>query len=457
MCVTMSVTAAGLDLTGGAEDVLDALARARRVINPVTGIVNLLRRQPGYNDEPKFFHYLARLCNTSLFSDGGRVEQYAGGLSLVKDRAILKALAEAIERYCLSIYRESNLIRGSFRSLGDAALDPKEVVNWSESQLLTGKLSSIRFTDDAKLNWVQGYSLTEDRPILVPAQLVYVPYARGREPLLRLPITTGAASGTSLPGAIYRGICEVIERDAFMITYLNRLERSQVTGAHTDDAVLATMYRAFDRYHLEVRVMYITTEIPVPVFLSVIVDRSGIGPAVSLGLKASLHPIEAIIGSMEEALSCRRWVRDLMLERADASLSDRGGGGISSLEDRALLWSDTCMIRHLGFLLENGSCKALQDIPSTASDSAAASQVQVLSMLAQRAMQVVFVDVTTPDVEEIGFKVVKVVIPELQPLYLDEARRYLGGDRLYSVPKLLGYREARTNQAQLNPIPHPFL
>ena len=41
--------------------------------------------------------------------------------------------------------------------------------------------------------------------------------------MLRWAVTTGLATGQSLEEAIAKGILEVVERDAFMISYLNRL------------------------------------------------------------------------------------------------------------------------------------------------------------------------------------------------------------------------------------------
>lgn len=69
----------------------------------------------------------------------------------------------------------------------------------------------------------------------------------------------------------------------------------------------------------------------------------------------------------------------------------------------------------------------------------------------------VFVDVTRPEIKKRGFIVVKVIIPQLQPLYLYENFRYLGGERLYTVPEILGYRGAAKKETDLNSKPHPFL
>jgi ribosomal protein S12 methylthiotransferase accessory factor YcaO len=57
--------------------------------------------------------------------------------------------------------------------------------------------------------------------------------------------------------------------------------------------------------------------------------------------------------------------------------------------------------------------------------------------------EIVWAEVTTPDVTDFDFRVVRTVIPGMQPLDNDHRYRYLGGRRLPRVK-------------ELNPDPHPF-
>jgi ribosomal protein S12 methylthiotransferase accessory factor len=69
---------------------------------------------------------------------------------------------------------------------------------------------------------------------------------------------------------------------------------------------------------------------------------------------------------------------------------------------------------------------------------------------------VIAVDLTTPDVEALGFKVVKVLIPGTQPLDFGVECPHLGGRRLYEAPYRMGYRPRPTRPHELNLVPHPF-
>ena len=63
-------------------------------------------------------------------------------------------------------------------------------------------------------------------------------------------------------------------------------------------------------------------------------------------------------------------------------------------------------------------------------------------------------DVTTEDVAEENFKVIRVICPQLIPLNGAYGRYYLGGKRLFEVPEKMGF--SRLSFDDLTTMPHPF-
>ncbi len=428
------------------------------IINPRIGIIRKLYRTSTYDDEPRLFHYASEICNTTVFSTGGIKEETVGGTSINEERGKVKAIGEAIERYCLSIYFEENLTKTSYNKLGsERAIDPFTVVGPSENQKRQEKYARFLFDGHSQFNWVSGRSLFDDSERLVPAQLVYVPYIYSHnEPIIRLPITTGAATGLDISDALYRGICEAVERDAFIITYLNKLSSPLVDLSSVNDDLIGTLLTRFKDANLEAYVYDITTDIPIPVFLCLLIDRTGIGPAISVGAKASLNAEEAILGCMEESQQSRHWLRTLKQDKTtQPQITKPTWENISNLEQRGLLWSDVSMIPKLSFLLFPKK-KPLNGNPLTKKKGKSNKLKTCLKILREHNQPCYYVDVTTVDVEELGLKVVKVIMPELQPLYLDERFRYWDGSRLRNVPETLMHKKTAA-QKRLNPIPHPFL
>jgi ribosomal protein S12 methylthiotransferase accessory factor len=76
-------------------------------------------------------------------------------------------------------------------------------------------------------------------------------------------------------------------------------------------------------------------------------------------------------------------------------------------------------------------------------------------LLEDNGLEVIAVDLTTPEVEALGFKVVKVLIPGTQPIDFGP-RWHLGGQRLYDAPARMGYPGAAREPWHLNLFPHPF-
>jgi ribosomal protein S12 methylthiotransferase accessory factor len=71
--------------------------------------------------------------------------------------------------------------------------------------------------------------------------------------------------------------------------------------------------------------------------------------------------------------------------------------------------------------------------------------------------EVVAVDITSSDVGQVGFSVVRVLATRLVPLHGNHLKPFLAPSRLYEVPERLGWRRHGWDpEAGLNPFPHPF-
>lgn len=431
-------------------DLYSAIKKALKLVGK-KGPITSLYKNPRYNDEPQFFQYTAAIRKNSSLSNTHDAENLAGGTAFSKEKAVMKALGEAIERYCLSIFKRKQLIYAPSKKLIKDYLDPSAVVSFSSAQLKDNNPKIFALKQDSKFWWVKGFSITDNKEILVPAQLVYVPYHTYDEPVIRLPVTTGASAGTSLEGAVIRGICEIVERDSFMIFYLNKLTAPKLDLSKTGDETLIQIRESFKRYNLNLFVFNISTDLPFTSIMAIIADKTGIGPAVSVGLKCSFSAKEAIIGAVEEAQQVRSWIRDEMHNQKNPIINP---DHIVDLKDRGLYWSRLERIRDLDFFLNS---KKIIFVDNFIEKSALSEFDTLMQRLSRKKLEVIFVDVTRPEVKKAGFFVVKVIIPQLQPLYLYENFKYLGGERLYNVPKALDYKNTPRNENELNSTPHPFL
>lgn len=426
--------------------VVDTLESYAKFANDSKNIILNFQKLSWYNDEPKIFSYLVTY-KTKYRTDGN----IASGFSFDKEMALIRVLGETVERYCLDNYSPRDVLTSSTKDIKFSHLDPLSIVAFSKNQLRKSSFEKFRVNRKTQFRWVKGISLRGDKTILVPSQLITIDSKKETDKLILNTISTGAAAGLSLNNAIYRGICEVIERDGFMISYLNKLPVVKIDLLSIKNKTIRKFLETFHRYNLELVVLDITTDLGVPTFAALTLDRTGLGPAVSVGIKAGLDAILCIIGAIEESLMTRSWLRDKFVYKDPDYKRKRE---ITNIVDRAHLWFPVNSIKYLDFWLGGKKIKKIQGKKSSPPTNLLAT---ILKLLREKDIEVVYVDITHPKVKKYGIVAVKVFIPKLQPLYLDECYPYLGGNRLYDVPVQLGFLKVPNQEFQLNKIPHPFL
>lgn len=413
------------------------------------GILGEYMPRLNFPDEPQFFQYACeRKVGLPHIKSG-----YGYGSGESKIEAITSAIAEAIEHYCILFEREELFIRGSYADFGDKAINPNKFSVFSESQLMVKEFEKFFFDENSAFNWVKGYSVTQKKEVLVPAQLIYAAYdsVSRKEPIIRIPISTGAACGPSLDFAFYRGLCETIERDAYMITYLNKLDASLINIE--EDRDLTSFKKRIERYSLEVYFIETKLDFSMESVVAIILDKTGIGPAVTAGLGGSLNPTKAIVTSALEAVRRHIAVRDRFF-RSD-KLRMPGEDTVDGvLYRKQLLWSAPHMLNKIKTFI-SGPEKPFSSLINVSRRSDKENVDVLMKDFISKGYEVILVDVTTSEVKNVGLHVVKVLIPELLPLYHDERFPYKKNFRLYNISKQLGKRKDTIKEKDIDSS-HPF-
>ena len=413
------------------------------------GLFQKIRKFPFYNDEPKCFSFSVQ------WTDHNDLSGYnsAGGCSFSRKTALIRALGETFERYTLSTYQDNTSLWSNYnnlKKLHKRVLNPKDILSFSYFK--TKPNFEIYKNEFDMLEWTEGVSLTQQgKSVLIPAQLISVPYKfKPKEPVIRFPITTGAACYSSLRGAILNGLLEVIERDAFMISYLNKLSRNIINVTRSHDRDIKTILSSIKKYNLELYILDISTDVPVYSILAIIIDRTGLGPAVSLGMKSALGIKKAIIGAVEESIHGRFWIREALLQTKKTKIRriQKKRYYLADIKERGILWSDPKMINKINFFFSGKHIQLTSLLSKKAN-----SLEDVLKWFKKHNIEVIYKDITLPEIRKQGIYVVKVIIPQFQPLYLDEAFPYQTGERLKNVPLKLGLNPLQ----KIYKFPHPFL
>lgn len=412
------------------------------------------------------------ICSLSLRhappqTDGHVPPPFNRGSSLDLEEAIAKATGEFLERYPLLIYRNRMLLRGSSNQLkkrGYRFLDPMILAGFSEEQ--KKETPDFFFTNDTPFRWVDGYSLFDRQPCLLPAQLVFWNYclhgAENPEPLLHERNTNGAAGMFSREEAILAGLCELIQRDGLLIYWLNSLSPRRIDISNTKYGKIPQLREACLGHNLAVEVLDFTSDINVPVCFAVIVDNSGNGPAVSVGGSCDISPEKTVERAIEEALGIRLWVKTLQelkeTVHSDQSpqLSPEEMGNLGGQQARVLFWANKNNFSLFQPTLA-GPLKSFESFkegfPSFRSRREALFKLRDTFRSRGAEYDIYVYEARHPVLEEVGYHSVRVIVPALVPFYLNEPHKPLGAKRLKEVPVKLGNTSAYPHW---NPLMQPF-
>lgn len=399
-------------------------------------ILNLQRRN-NFSDEPQMTIYNITLKKSDNFSDGEHREINAGGFSFhSKEFALLKCLVEGIERYAMIAYRKKQFKKSSFNRLKSYSLDPSLYINEE-------KIKQTVFY------WSTGIDLLKNQQVLIPAQLIYFSYySELKEPRLTELVSTGGAGGFEHSFTLLQGIYEIIEKDSFMTTYLIRNQPKKINLDNLKIHSLKKIFQSCERYNLELQLFDITNDLGIPSFLSVLIDRTGLGPRMTFGLKSSINYETAIEGSIEESFHTRPWIRLELMSMEDQYRPTRKN--LRSFKDRALFWLSPAIQKELKFILDQGPTDLIYRKPVELSTE---EELQtILGVFKSKNIPIYYSDITPEFFSEVGGFIYKCIAPTLQPIYFNETKPFIKIQRLKEVSQYFG-----ASKFKLNAVPHPFL
>ena len=323
-------------------------------------------------------------------ADRGAISVY-NGKGATPTEARVSAMMEGLERYSAEI-RDRQLRIDRFSRLS-GALDPRDLI------------LPVDADPDAMIPWTAGWDIMNDEEILVPANAVFHPLPAEYKRLFRTN-TSGLASGNVIEEAIFHGLAEVIERDAWAL-----VEATKKTGPLISDVEDEQAKGLLDRFaaaEVDVYLRDITSDIGVATCAAAADDvrlrdptllTTGMGTHTSAGV--------AVLRALTEVAQSR--LTQIHGAREDTTTADFR---------RQIGYDRTKRLNRHWF--EGSEKKAFSDIESFESDDFLLDIKYMLKKLEEAGLdRVIVVDLTR---EEIGLPVVRVIVPGLEISGVDPER-----------------------------------
>ncbi|HYX45141.1 MAG TPA: YcaO-like family protein [Acidimicrobiales bacterium] len=362
------------------------------------------------------------------------------GVATSADAAERAAIGEVVETYCSYAPPEmERIVRTAALDLGASAVAPARFA-WPSPAQYRGLAPLLPLTDDRVVDWCPAWSVTEGRPVLVPAALVYPDIAR-RSPNDFLPeiTSTGLAAHVSPAAAALSGVCEVLERDALAIAWYDRLPLTPIRTQGTEVDELVT---GLDGDGVVVELSAVPTDGPFPVTLAV--ARPNAGPAwAAVGAACRPDPLAA--------------AHKAVAESAQVLLRLEAGGGGSPDEDAAAHYATADGARQLGrCLAKTEGVVSLEELPWPATGDVAQDLASAVEGLRRSGLELVLADLTTADAASAGWRVLRAVVPGAVTTGSQARFAPFAADRLADVPVRLGLRRAPLAEDRLRHLPVPL-
>ncbi|VAW82471.1 hypothetical protein MNBD_GAMMA12-3690 [hydrothermal vent metagenome] len=192
----------------------------RSIIGRHNGIIEKIEIIKPYAGSWPFYYGYASLCDVGMLNQVSAFRPPAAGIGLSQDEAMISILGEAVERYCAAFQQKDSMISGSVNSLSKnyRLLSSKDLSCYSTEQHQQQGFPYQKQLDSDIIEW-QILSNFAGKKILVPAAYVYLPFQSKTNSLLPSN-STGLACGPSYDDAVLSALFEVVERDAYSLCWL---------------------------------------------------------------------------------------------------------------------------------------------------------------------------------------------------------------------------------------------
>lgn len=352
------------------------------------------------------------------------------GKGLTDAQAQASALCEAVERMSAQFPEGFETCRSSFEALGNEAVHPNAVWQFSTAQYRDrAKWNALSrddrrhvpesFAPDRELDWVPVWSVTQDRRKWMLRELCF---ANAPEPRFGRFDPNGCATGSTHAEAVVQALLELVERDSTAIWWYNRIPRPALDPLTVADPRVRELAQGFVDQAWDCWLLDLTGDLAIPCLAAVARAKSDGRWCIGFGCH------------FDGAIAIERAMTELVqLFRANG-------------RDGPPPWETTADADET-FLFPQGEA-VIADAPMRGVATLGRLIEWTGDRLAERGVEMLVLDQTRPDT---GLPVVKVFAPGLRHFW-----PRFGPGRLYDVPVQMGWRDTPLTEENLNPT-HLFL
>jgi len=374
----------------------------------------------------------------------GEGDRQGTGVGLDHESCLWSTIGEAVERYSASIINLDLLTRSKGSDLDGVVLPPENLIGFSEEQYKHEDFAFSRPTMDTELFWMKGVRYPDGAEAWVPADCAFVQRTEPSDTIFDKGYSTGLGAGTNPEMAALTALREVVERDAYVCHWLTKTCGPHISLEQARNIVDPEYLPFLDRNELQISIIDITTDIGIPCVLTMM--RGAFFPGIASGASCNASLKTAIQKSLLECWHTFNWLIDLNRWTKSAERDE-----IFAFIDHVSHYLEPERRNAVDFLMEPLDLAFHSGVAPDVQMSAKEELRHIIGQLTTLEYEVYFADVSAPDVAQLGWNVVRAVVPGLQPMYAGTGFEHRDTRRL---AKFLDWKG--TSLHELNGDPHPF-
>lgn len=382
------------------------------------------------------------------------------------------AALEAYERLAGFPHEAPVVANRAFAELGDAAVDPTTLGQYSAEQLAHPRCRVTRYSPETHMDWVWGHDLATGEATLVPADIGFYQYEY-RHGLDRLEArrhpaseakrffhqsSSGCALGSSYEEAALHSLLELAERDAFLLCWYRAAMLPRIRAASVRSATSHLIMDLIEARGFELHLLAAADDLKIPTVWALAVNARHSFPATFSAAGSSVEPESAVLGALWELAQVLTDPHDW--ERAEVERMAEDPWRVTHIEDHIRLYTLPERRARVTRVLGGANVDLDQAFPGWPDCLTEAADGDVLGALRYVAGlfadagldRIVLVDQSTSEHRDLGLAVMLAVVPGITPMCFGYAEQ-----RFENLPRLA---HAAMNPGTGDTVPpydpHPF-
>ncbi|MCQ4080757.1 YcaO-like family protein [Streptomyces sp. RB6PN25] len=442
-----------LDLRLGRDDAERAQSLQRRMHSRLCGLIPSMGGLNKPLRSPRMFVEGAELTGVHLWSGQPAPKPgfyHIGGYGFLPFESRIRVLGETLERYAghAAVAEERFPVtmasQAELAEQGEPVIAEDRLRLFDAAQLARDGFPYQRFDPHTPIGWVKLPSLTDSSEAWVPAQMFLLGYVPAPgEPHLVSAVTTGTAAHTSPDAALRGALFELVQIDTAIGHWFGTTDSVLIEPDSRLTALQAFLARHYTGL-VKPEFHYLPNpDLPGFTVACLLRNPKGALPALCAGLGSGASLERAVYRALLETVGVHALASWTLLEEGEATPGPDRLSGMFDLESNVGYYATREGAAVVEERFSRHECKPAGELPPDDTRSGRQVARSVVEAFRSTGKTLYWADLTSCDIRDLGFTVMRVWSPDTLSLPLPSA-------------PAAAHRRFADHGGFTNPQPHPY-